>query len=353
MDKTDALKRLIASLWGGYSPTPLLPAPRLAADSNIAQLFLKCEDRRPLGNFKSLGGASAGLSALARAAQTTVDDLLSRKIADLPDLVCASDGNHGLAVATAARRAGVRATIFLPQHATGPRAQRIIDAGGSVVWVAGDYEDAVEMAAIAAARGDGLLISDTSEDVDDVTVREVMAGYGLIADELRQQCLSAPTHLFLQAGCGGFAAALTEGVKSIMSPPAQVVVVEPEGAACVAEALRTGVPTRIAGDLLTGAEMLACGQASAPALSILEQHQAKPLVLTEDDLAFGVKRLAETNGLRTTPSGGAGLAGFLRASKSKALRNEFGLNEASVVLCVITEGALDAQISQNASVATA
>src|SRR5438270_2585632 len=86
-----------------YAPTPLLDLPRLAARLGVAQVLAKDEGRRMLGSFKSLGGTYAGLRALARAAGTDIAGLVAARPERQPALVCASDGNHGLAVAAAAR----------------------------------------------------------------------------------------------------------------------------------------------------------------------------------------------------------------------------------------------------------
>lgn len=94
-----------------YAATPLLDLPLLAARLGVSQVLAKDEGRRMLGSFKSLGGSYAGLRALARAARTDVADLIAARPAGQPALVCASDGNHGLAVAAAARFAGTSAQV--------------------------------------------------------------------------------------------------------------------------------------------------------------------------------------------------------------------------------------------------
>ena len=97
----------IAHVLGDYRATPLIELPKLAERTNSGRVFAKGGER-PLGNFKALGGTVAGLRALARAVGAArVEDLLSNRTGrtSLPRLICASDGNHGLAVAAAARRA--------------------------------------------------------------------------------------------------------------------------------------------------------------------------------------------------------------------------------------------------------
>src|SRR5690349_17601657 len=124
-----------------FAPTPLLDLPALAEELGIAQVLAKNEACRPLGSFKSLGGTYAGLRATRHAG--------------LPALICASDGNHGLAVAAAARLAGAEAVIFLPAIISQARVRRIEAEGARIVHVAGSYDDAVDAAARTAGEGAG------------------------------------------------------------------------------------------------------------------------------------------------------------------------------------------------------
>ena len=107
-------------LWPNYQPTSLIELPSLARFTRVARVFVKVEGERPLGSFKSLGGMTAGLRALAKhAGVTDIVELCSGKPHQrLPTLICASEGNHGLAVATAASRnapaiAAVKVLVFM------------------------------------------------------------------------------------------------------------------------------------------------------------------------------------------------------------------------------------------------
>ncbi|HEU5136468.1 MAG TPA: pyridoxal-phosphate dependent enzyme, partial [Steroidobacteraceae bacterium] len=301
----------------GHPATPLIECPGLAARADVGRLFLKAEWVRPLGNFKSLGGMFAGLRALARAGgATSVADLLENKRTGrvLPQLICASDGNHGLAVAAAARRAGTDASIYLAVGAGRARIERIVAQGAKVVLIAGTYDDAVDAAEKSAARGEGLLVQDTTRDPEDVAVRDVMQGYSLIAAELIEQFRdvgSQPTHVFVQAGVGGLAAALVKGLATSMSAACKWLVVEPASAACVARGLAAGKPVRIDGTLETSAAMLSCGLASAPALGILRSAGAVSVLVDEERLRSAPNVLRADAGIETTPTGAAGLAGLL------------------------------------------
>ncbi|MFZ6745599.1 pyridoxal-phosphate dependent enzyme [Undibacterium sp. JH2W] len=340
--KTTPLHLIQASaLLDDDSPTALLDLPGLAAAARVRRVLVKAENQRPLGNFKVLGGMVAALRALARA--TGIQTLEELQVtARLPGLICASDGNHGLAVTAAAKKAGTRAAIYLPAGVAANRAERIRQLGGEVIWVQSSYDDAVLQAAAAASNGTGLLVPDTSEDINDVAVNDVMDGYSLICTELQQQlptdAAQRPSHLFIQAGVGGLAAAMAQGMRDSMCEPRRLIIVEPASAACVALALRVGHPVYAKGDLQTSAQMLSCGLASAPALAILLQHQASAISVSETQLQAAINIMQNRGGPASTASGCAGLAGLLHVAADTGLRAEHGLDEESCVLLVVSEG---------------
>jgi len=135
-------------------PTRLLTAPSFARRAGVDRVLLKMESERALGSFKILGGMFAALHVLSDMVRKTISDVVGKPVprAPLPRLLCASDGNHGLAVAAAARLAGTAATVFLHGLVERARADRIERMGGHIQWVAGTYDDAVG-AAVEAARG--------------------------------------------------------------------------------------------------------------------------------------------------------------------------------------------------------
>ncbi len=323
--------------------TALADCPALAQRAGVGRVLVKVESSRPFGNFKILGGMTAALCALARVTGTPMAQLQER--GDLPRLICASDGNHGLAVAAAANIAGAPATIYLHHSVPRSRAERILALGASVYWVAGTYDNAVDAAA-EAARVDGILVPDTSADIDAPIVRDVMFGYATMTSEINAQLATGGitlSHQFVQAGVGGLAAAMAEGL-----PTVKLAIVEPEQAACVAPALAAGRVVRIAGSLRTCAEMLACGEASAPALAILRRHNPLPVLVSEAALLQAATIMHEEVGIHTTPSGSAGLAGLLDVAGKDDLREVTGLTSSSTVLLVATEAHPDAIIHDSA-----
>ncbi len=352
----DAMKQadIISTLSGlspDYATTPLTPLAALASELGIARLDAKNEGQRALRSFKSLGGTYAGLRALARHSGCGIAELLSRNAsaARLPDLLCASDGNHGLAVAAAARHAGSGARVFLHAHVPENRERRIREMGAEIVRIAGTYDDAVDAALAAARAGEGILVADTTGEENDPVVADVMAGYGVIAFEAKRQYagqgIAPPTHLFIQAGVGGLAAAMAEGLHEWMAPPARIVVVEPENVPCVRAGLAEGRAIRLPGELDTVAEMLSCGEASTPALRMLMASGALAMIVDEEALHMAVRRLATTDtatgGLATTASGATGLAGLIAAAADPQEAARLELDASSRVMIVISEAALE------------
>jgi diaminopropionate ammonia-lyase len=140
---------------------------------------------------------------------------------------------------------------------------------------------------------------------------------------------------------------MANGLIDLMREPHRILVVEPEATACVARALCAGHPVHIDGDLQTSAEMLSCGLASAPALQILQRHDARSVVVDESQLENAVEVLRDAGGPDTTPSGAAGLAGLLHAAADALLRDEHQLGQDSSVLLVVTEGTLEVQTAHS------
>jgi diaminopropionate ammonia-lyase len=119
-----------------------------------------------------------------------------------------------------------------------------------------------------------------------------------------------------------------------------VIVVEPASAACVAAALAEDRLVRVPGELETSAEMLSCGEASAPAVAVLRRHGARTVTVSEAALGDATRLLCEQGGPATTPSGAAGLAGLVSLL---GWGSGFGLDATSRVLILVTEANLEGE----------
>ena len=202
------------STWPGYAPTKLLDLDGIAP---VASLRLKDEAGRfGLGSFKARGGAYAVLRVLlmelARrgiAAQATAAELLAGKYRDaMADITvtCATDGNHGRAVAWGALRFGCNCVIFVHETVSQGRVDAIAAYGATMRRVPGTYDNAVREAARVAAEEGWFVISDTSYPGYTAVPVDVMQGYRIMADEALDQWQGPqPTHVFIQGGVGGVA----------------------------------------------------------------------------------------------------------------------------------------------------
>lgn len=344
--------------WPGYAPTPLVPLAGLARAAGVAEIHYKDEAGRfGLGSFKALGGAYAVSRLLireieARTGETGVGvaDLLSGRFADLTrtlTVTCATDGNHGRSVAWGAQRFGCQCVIYVHATVSPGRADAIAHYGAQVVRTTGNYDDAVRQAADDAARLGRFVVSDTSYPGYMDVPKDVMQGYAVMADEaLRQLDSQHPTHVFLQGGVGGLAAAVCAHFwETLGAKRPRFIVVEPDKAACLYESARAGKPTAVHGELDTIMAGLACGEVSLLAWEIL-QPGVHAFLTIDDGAALETMRLLADSRFGDAPlvageSAVAGLAGCLGAAANPAVRAALGLDADSRVLVFGSEGATD------------
>ena len=191
-------------------------------------------------------------------------------------VTCATDGNHGRAVAWGAQRCHCRAVIFVHEGVSEGRAAAIAAYGAEVRRVAGTYDDSVRVAAQAAAAEGWFVVSDTSWEGYTEVPRAIMQGYRVMADEAVAQWQgAAPTHVFIQGGVGGVAAAVSVQIRAAFAPTPMFVVVEPDRAACLLASAELGERTSVAGDLDTLMAGLACGEPSLLAWQELDRGAAR------------------------------------------------------------------------------
>jgi len=335
--------------WPGYAPTPLHDLPDLAALASVASVRLKDESPRfGLASFKALGGAYAVAGQLAIllsrrgvAPSASGVDLESGRFRDATSgvtVTSATDGNHGRSVAWGARRFGCRCVIFVHEGVSQGRVDAIAAFGADIRRVPGTYDDSVRAAEEVAAAEDWIVVSDTSWPGYTEIPRAVMQGYRLMPDEAADQWHGAPpTHVFVQGGVGGVAAAVSVQLRARFDPAPRVIVVEPDRAACLLASARAGKIAVAGGPLDTVMAGLACGEPSLLAWQELERA-AFAFVAIPDAAAVGAMRTLARLGVVSGESGAAGLAGFLQAAADP---EPLGLDPASRVLLFSTEGATD------------
>jgi diaminopropionate ammonia-lyase len=227
------------------------------------------------------------------------------------------------------------------------RVDAIARYGAEVRRVPGTYDDAVRAAAAEAELQGWLIVSDTSWPGYTEVPRLIMQGYRLMADEALDQWQEGqgtpPTHVFVQAGVGGVAAAVSAQMRARLRPPPALVVVEPDRAACLLASAEAGKPAAVEGELDTIMAGLACGEPSLLAWQELERAATAYLAI-DDAEAIAAMRLLAQLGVVSGESGAAGVAGLLAAARDESARSALGLGADSRVLLFSTEGATDPEL---------
>lgn len=267
-------------------------------------------DRMGLGAFKALGG----IYAVARLME-------ERKAAgaehqDRPVFVCASAGNHGMAVAEGAHLLGARARIHLSETVPEGFADKLRARGAEVVRSGAVYEDSIEKAIEDAAETGAIHLADGSWPGYTEPPRLVMEGYTVMAEEMRQAFEKRgewPAEVYLQAGVGGLAGAVAYMIRKNWAVQPQIIVVEPEAAPCLRDSVRRGLMTTVEGPVSTMGR-LDCKTPSLIAFEILNSC-ADRFVTVSDAEAEEAAKLAGEQGTPTTPSGAAGFAAALNAAE--------------------------------------
>ncbi|MBI1777189.1 MAG: diaminopropionate ammonia-lyase [Proteobacteria bacterium] len=356
-----AAARRIIEAWPGYRATPLYSLPGLAAAIGIAELWYKDEAGRfGLGSFKALGGAYAVYRLLAAKIADGIGripsaaELLSGQYRAMTgDIVVtsATDGNHGRSVAWGAQQFGCRAVIYIHATVSEGRCRAIAGYGAEVVRIAGNYDDSVHHCAAEAVRRGWQVVSDTSYEGYRDVPRMVMQGYSVMAAEAVDELGAGikPSHVFLQGGVGGLAAAVVAELWEAWGKDRpRFIVVEPERADCLYQSALAGRPTKSEGDLETLMAGLAAGEVSLLAWDILKRGAEFFMIIPDAAAVAAMRLLAAGVGGDAPVVGGeagvGGLAGVLAAAADHPTREAIGLDGASRVMVFGSEGATDPEL---------
>jgi len=325
------------------APTPLRELPALACDLGIGRLFAKDETGRfGLNAFKLLG------------ARFAVDRLLKDgAIRPGATLVCASEGNHGRAVARAARDSGCAARVYMAHDVSQSRVDAIAGEGATVVKVDGSYDDAVRIMQAEAERNQWTVVSDTAWAGYERIPRLIMLGYTHMLDEVREPEFD---FLFVQGGVGGLLCAMASWCAFHgRDPHPRVVSVEPTSAACLQASARAGMPVAVTGPLTTTMAGLRNREVSPPAfISLLPNVDAFMAIddawSNEATRALGRPR-GNDPAIAAGSSGAAALGGLLALCRDVSLaeaRARLGLSPSSRVLVIVSEGVTDPEVWRTA-----
>lgn len=296
-----------------YAATPLRHAPVAGR-----QTWIKDETgRMGLGAFKAIGG----IYAVARLLGDTlgVDGYDPQAVTDAAatsvqscTFVCASAGNHGMAVAEGSRRFGARCRIHLSQTVPEAFADRLRAKGAEVVRSGAVYDDSIAAAIADAARTGAIHLADGSWPGYTEPPRLVMEGYTIMADEMRAvfaQSGQWPDAVYLQAGVGGMAAAVAYMIRLNWDVQPRIIVVEPDAAPCLRDSAAAGEMVQVAGPV-SAMGRLDCKMPSMLAFDILKDA-ADAYVTVSEAQARAATEQAAAMGYDSTPSGTAGLAALI------------------------------------------
>ena len=308
----------------GYAPTPLVDLPTLADELGVGRVLVKDESSRlGLPAFKVLGASWACRQVLDRAPGAT--------------LVTATDGNHGRAVARMASVFGTTATVFVPRVMLRGTADLIAAEGAEVVWVDGDYDEAVRVAARYAAGGPAReLVQDTAwEGYEDVPAW-IIEGYQTLLEEVDDALGGGPDLVAVPVGVGSLAQAVVTHYRRPGADHPRVLSVEPDTAACVLTSLTNDRPASVP----TGATVMAglnCGTVSAAAWPVLWAGCDAAVAVTDDEARRASADLWDL-GISSGSCGAATLAGVREALGDPARRADLDLTTESTIVLLSTEG---------------
>ncbi|WBV43075.1 threonine/serine dehydratase [Pseudoroseomonas cervicalis] len=265
--------------WVRRTPLLHLSAAELGTSCDVT---LKLELLQASGSFKPRGAFNRMLSNPLPAA----------------GVIAASGGNHGAAVAYAARALGVPAEIYVPEI-TGPaKLARIRAYGATLVQTGASYDEARQASEARAAETGALLVHAYDQE-------EVLAGQGTLGLELEEQA-PALTHILLATGGGG----LIGGVAAWYGERAEIVSVEPEACPTLYTALREGrpVPVPVGG---LAADSLGARQVGALMFGVARRQIGSALLVPDAAIRAAQQALWERCRLVAEPGGATALAALL------------------------------------------
>ena len=287
-----------------YSPTPLVHLPNLSKQLNVKGIFVKDESYRfGLNAFKVLGGSYAIGRYLQKTAQLSDEDLnyavltspqLKEKLGDMT-FITATDGNHGRGVAWTANRLKQNSVVYMPKGSAQERLDNIKALGSNASITEFNYDDAVRLANQHAEENNWVMVQDTAWEGYEEIPQWIMQGYTTMALEIVEQLDKIkPTHLFLQAGVGALAGAVTGFFADYYKENRPIItIVEPNKADCIYKTAKAndGSIHTVQGDLDTIMAGLACGEPCTIGWNVLKDHADHFISMSDDAAELGMRTL--------------------------------------------------------------
>ncbi len=338
-----------------YAPTPLHSLKNLARSIGIKNLLIKDESYRfGLNAFKVLGSSYAVARILSARLQSRLQSfaelIAGRLEPHSMTFATTTDGNHGRGLAWTANQLRQNSVVYMPRGTKSERLENIRRENSDASIVDMNYDDAVRFMRRQSEANGWILVQDTTLPGYVGVPRLIMQGYLTMALETYRQLPEKPTHIFLQAGVGSMAGAVSAFFANVYgeSRP-RVIVVEPNDADCIYQTAlaNDGALHSTKGALNTMMAGLACGEPCSIAWELLSATADFALTCGDEISANGMSILAHPRGnddkIISGESGAvsAGLTFELMTDENySAIRDKLGLNENSVVLCFSTEGCI-------------
>ncbi|MBQ3615456.1 MAG: diaminopropionate ammonia-lyase [Anaerotignum sp.] len=354
------------STFSEYKETPLVSLGKLAEKMGVKSIYLKDESFRfGLNAFKVLGAGYAIANEIGKRigkdiAELSAESILSKdtkeKIGDIT-FVTATDGNHGRGVAWTANQLGQKAVVYMPKGSALERLENIRKEGATADIMDMNYDEAVRLAQKMAEEKGWVVVQDTAwEGYEDIP-RWIMQGYTTMGYEIMEQISEKPTHIFLQAGVGSMAGAMTGFFSNLYAEEKpMIVIVEPAKADCLYQTAKAddGKLHIVTGDMDTIMAGLACGEPCTIGWDVLKGYADAFVRCPEYMAADGMRLLAApVKGDTAVVAGESGAAAFgamaniLLDEELAEYKNLLKLDENSRILCISTEGDTDRENYQN------
>ena len=326
------------SNWNNYTPTPLIELNKLSKELNLSKIFYKDESKRfDLKSFKALGGAYA-VEKITKGNKDIV-------------VATATAGNHGRSVAWGARRLGLKCKIFISEFVSEARGQAMADLGADVVKVKGNYEKSLIECIKQSTDNNWQIVQDVAWKDYMLVPKFTMAGYTVMMKEIFDQIKNDQiTHIILQAGVGGMAGAMVAGIARYLVNVPEIIVVEPDSAACVMESIKTGKIEKI--DIKRESLMggMSCGEVSLVPWEILKNSVKFCISLPDDDIAITMKLLGNSSFSKERVIAGEnsapGVISLITSCVDQKIKERLKLNSKSNVLVIGCEGDTDKEMYQ-------
>ena len=343
--------------WKNYETTPLISLKKIAKDIGVKNIYYKDESPRfKLGSFKALGGTYGVLKFIYKTLKKEIGNEVTisnikkgfyAKVISKYTVTTATDGNHGRSVAFGAKVFGCKCQIFIHSEVSIGRKNAMEKLNAKVIRIKGNYDKSLKVCKNQAKKNNWYIISDTSYKGYIEYPRYIMAGYTVMAKEIKNQLANKnlPTHVFLQGGVGSFPASITSYFWQEFEANIKNIIVETEMAPCLIKSAQNNKMTSFNISEETIMAGLSCGEPSLLGWKILNQSADHYLTIDDASIPATMRLLSNTiPKIEAGESSVAGLACLYDLTKEKGLTKKLDINNESVILIFGTEGATDPEI---------